>query len=179
MAYGKSWGPQTWYLFHILSLTWEKRNINNYIQFFKLISKTIPCEFCSENFKKEISHHNLSIARNCNDKERMIKWLIYLHNRVNKRNKKKQYNYDQVIKLHVKNNNLYLNNHKIIRFIQEYIIYNINIGKKKQSVHLLLYLARIYPNIKKRINLLLFIKKYKNPYKNLQKWINTYIKIIK
>lgn len=179
MVYGKSWGPQTWYLFHIISLTWEKKNIKNYIEFFKLISKTIPCEFCSVNFKKEISTNNLNISKNCNDKEKMIKWLIFLHNRVNKRNKKKQYSMKEVLKLHIKNNNLYVNNNYIIKFIQEYIIYNINIGRRKNAILLLLYLARIYPSIKRRINLLLFIQKYKNPNKNLQKWINTYIKIIK
>lgn len=179
MVFGRSWGPQTWYLFHILSLTWEKKNIDNYIEFFKLISKTIPCGYCSMNFKKEISNHNLSISRNCDDKERMIKWLIYLHNRVNKRNKKKQYTVEEVLNLHIKDGNLYINNYYIIRFIQEYVIYNINIGKRKKGLHLLFYLAKIYPNINKRMNLILFIKQYPNPNKNLKKWINTYIKIIK
>ena len=32
--YAKSWGPYTWYLFHMLSLTWEEKYIKYYIDFF-------------------------------------------------------------------------------------------------------------------------------------------------
>ena len=89
----KSWGPYAWYLFHILSLTWEKRNEQNYIYFFKLISKTIPCEICYINFNEKIKLKNYKIENNCSEKVRFIEWLVNLHNMVNKKNKKKYINY--------------------------------------------------------------------------------------
>ena len=65
----KIWGPHAWYLFHVLSFTWEKKHIKTYKRFFELIAKTIPCEICKENFNSKISRPALSINNNCNEKK--------------------------------------------------------------------------------------------------------------
>lgn len=175
--YGKSWGPYTWYLLHMLSLTWEKKYIKYYIDFFKLIAKTIPCYICSINFKNKILYPRYSIKKNCSSKEIMIEWLINLHNSVNIKYNQKIYTINEVMKLYVKNKMLYFNNTNIIKFIIEYIGYNIKINRKHSAIKLLYILAYIYPNPKKRLHLIYFIKNHKS--KSIPKFLSNYINIIK
>tara|TARA_B110000037_G_C17120490_1_gene505637 strand:- start:2712 stop:3248 length:537 start_codon:yes stop_codon:yes gene_type:complete len=172
----KSWGPYAWYLFHILSLTWNKKNIKFYNNFFELIRDTIPCYICSTNFKKKLNYKEYNIYKNCSSKLRMIEWLINMHNMINKSNGKKIYSINDVLKLHIKNKSITVNSKNISKFIQEYIYYNIKIGKKKKAIKLLYILAIIYPDPKKKVRVIYFIKNHRS--KNILQFLNGYIRAI-
>ena len=107
----------------------------------------------------------------------MIEWLINLHNSVNSKYKQKIYTINQVMKLYIKNKMLFLNNTNIIKFIIEYIGYNIKINKKHKAIKLLYILAYIYPNPIKRLRLIYFIQNHKS--KSVPKFLSNYINIIK
>ena len=176
---GKSWGPHTWYILHYISLTWHKSLIPFYIKFIHLLKETIPCYTCYTNFKSKLRKPNNSIEYNCKEKERMIKWLVNLHNDVNKSNRTRIYTVDEVKNIYLKNNIIHFNNRHVARFIKEFILYNIDLGgnRKKKSIKLLIYLAYIYPSIKRRIRLITFVRRFRS--RSIRKWINGYLKCLK
>jgi hypothetical protein len=174
---GKSWGPSAWYIFHVMSLTWTENNINSYIRFFNLIQKTIPCYICSQNFKKKINSSNLSINKNCKNRDDMIQWIITLHNLVNKSNNKKTYNVTEVEDIYIKDKTLNLNCGHYIKFINEYIIYNIKHGNKNDSIRILYILGVLFPEKNKQKRFVNLIKKSKKL--NVFTFINNYVKILK
>tara|TARA_B110000037_G_scaffold199027_1_gene238497 strand:- start:350 stop:826 length:477 start_codon:yes stop_codon:yes gene_type:complete len=155
---------------------WDKNFIKLYIDFFNTIKHTIPCYICSQNFKRKINQKGLSISENCQSKEKMIKWLVSLHNLVNKSNNKKEYNIEDVYNIYIKNNKLILNKGHFIKFIKEYIYFNIRINKKKNAIKLLYILAVIFPEPTKRKMLIKYIKNKKR--KNIKQFIINYIHII-
>jgi hypothetical protein len=168
----QSWGPAAWYLFHMISLTWEEKYIKKYEEFFRLIKETIPCYTCSTNFKKKLNYKGYSIKDNCSSKTRMIEWLINIHNMVNKSNKKKRYTINEVLQIYIKNNLLILNSNMTKIFIREYIYYNIRYYKKNQSIKLLYFLAYIYPDPKKREHLTYFVNNHKS--RSISQFLNGY-----
>ena len=116
---GKSWGPHTWYLLHMISFTWNKNKIPIYRKFFNLLKETIPCYTCYKNFKKKLSKPENFIENNIHDKEKMIRWVIHLHNLVNKSKGTRTYNYDQVLNMYLVNGNIIFNHNRVRKFIIE------------------------------------------------------------
>lgn len=179
VKFGRSWGPHTWYLMHYLSFTWDKSLVKLYIKFFHLLKETIPCHVCYTNFKNKLSNPNYSIESNCKNKERMIKWIIDLHNKVNISNKSKTYSVNQIKNMYLNNGKIHFNNYHTGRFIKEFIVYNVNLGggRKRKALKLMVILAHIYPSLKRRIKLLKFMKNAKRL--TVEKWINRYLKCLK
>ena len=106
----------------------------------------------------------------------MIKWLVNMHNSVNKSNNKRIYTVNDLLKIHVKNKSMTIKSNMIIKFIKEYIYYNIQIGKSKNAIKLLHLLAIIYPDPRKRPRIIKYIKTNKN--KNILQYLNGYIKLL-
>ena len=106
MELGESWGPATWYILHSISFSWDERFINDYRRFFNLIAQTIPCQKCKNHFSRSINRQNWLIRNNVTSKESMTKWLIDIHNEVNRMNNKKIYTYNEVYEIY---NELYDN----------------------------------------------------------------------
>jgi len=108
------WGPATWTLLHSITLAYpesptteDKENIKNFINSF---GKVIPCEKCRINFKS----HTEEIPLNddvLNSRKNFIKWMIDIHNSVNKMNGKKVLTYHDALKniLMTYNNNNSIN----------------------------------------------------------------------
>ena len=173
MALGKSWGPSTWYILHLISYNWESDMVNLYIRFIKLLGDTIPCQTCKEHFKRNISMNGNNIEYNCADKDRMINWIIRLHNMVNRSNKKRIYSREDVDKIYI--NNIY-KKEKYITFLREYVSYNLGLGgmRKAKTMNLIVVLGSIHPIIKKRkMFMRLFTKRL--PY---IKWLYKYKNIL-
>ena len=148
---------------HYLSFTWHKSLIPYYIKFFKLLSDTIPCYTCYTNFKRKISNSNNSIQNNCRNKERMIKWLIYLHNDVNKSNNGRIYSVKEVKNIYLKNGKIHFKNFHVAKFIEEFVVYNMTLDgpRKQKALKLLQVLAYIYPSFNRRLRLIRYVRKRK------------------
>jgi hypothetical protein len=80
------WGPHAWKFLHYVSLSYPNNPTREekakYKQFFELLSVVLPCSICAnhyaENYKKmPLTDEILS------DKEKVIKWVIDVHNVVN------------------------------------------------------------------------------------------------
>lgn len=179
MILGKSWGPYTWYLLHNLSFTWEKRKINLYHKFFNLLKETIPCYTCYTNFKKKLSRPNFAIHRNCSDKDKMVQWIINLHNEVNRSKGTRAYSLEEVKSLYLKNGKIIFNNKLVLIFIKEFVVYNMTLDgpRKKKALQLLQVLAMIYPSIKRRMRLMNYVRTKRRM--SLMRWVQGYINCLR
>lgn len=95
------WGPMTWTLLHSITLEYpenptneDKDNIKNFINYF---GKVLPCEKCRINFKLHIEEMPLD-DNVLNTRKNFIKWMIDIHNSVNKMNGKKELTYHDALK---------------------------------------------------------------------------------
>lgn len=87
------WGPQGWKFIHSVALSYPENpntnDIENYKKFFISIGNVLPCESCQKHYKKNVSIESLNNAL-VNNKE-LFKWTVELHNKVNKKNNKKEF----------------------------------------------------------------------------------------
>lgn len=128
------WGPNTWTLLHCITLDYpdnptkeDKDNIKNFINCF---GKVIPCDKCKFNFKSHIDEIPLT-EEVLKTKKNFIKWMIDIHNSVNKMNGKAELSYHDALKnilisCNGKNNNT--NNKNIIIIVLIVIIIILTIG---------------------------------------------------
>lgn len=106
------WGPHAWIFLHSITLEYpdyptgeDKRNMSNFMNSLKYV---LPCEKCRINFENHLEQYPLT-----NDilssKSNLIKWLIDIHNSVNKMNNKRVLSYEEslkgLLKLYDCNNN--------------------------------------------------------------------------
>ena len=139
------WGSPAWFFLHTITLNYpsyptsiEKYNI---IKFFNSLGNILPCSVCKEHYI--IFLQKYPIEKFSNSKEQIFKWLVDLHNGVNKLLNKNTLSYNDVI---IKYNKIYDLNHSLCKnnyvYYINYIIvitiiiilvlllYNINIFKR-------------------------------------------------
>ena len=96
------WGPSAWTFLHTITLNYPtKPNIedkSNHKLFFNNIKNIIPCEKCAIHYEENLKKYPLEPA--LESKELLVKWLIDIHNGVNKKNNKKIYSYEEVNKVY-------------------------------------------------------------------------------
>jgi hypothetical protein len=99
----KKWGPHVWEYLHSATLSYsnkpsieEQNAIKNLIMGLEY---TLPCTDCRNNFKKHISNTPLSDSILLS-KNKLIKWLIDLHNSINVELGKPVRKYNDMILLH-------------------------------------------------------------------------------
>ena len=89
------WGNNIWYLFHTISYKIKEESFviikNDLIEIFKTICKNLPCPDCSKDAMNVISKINFN---NINTKEDFKLMIFNFHNYVNKKLKKKEFNYE-------------------------------------------------------------------------------------
>ena len=106
------WGPNGWFFLHSIAFNYPNNpSVNdktNYKMFFQQLSNVLPCEICSQHFKKNLEKYPLNEEVLQNNKN-INQWLINIHNEVNLLNKKRKYTYDEVFNMYKgiysKNNN--------------------------------------------------------------------------
>ena len=90
------WGPSAWLFLHSVSFQYPEnptvQDKNNYKIFFESLQNILPCPNCREHYQKNIQENPMNLE----SRESLIKWVIDLHNAVNKKNSKKEYSYDEV-----------------------------------------------------------------------------------
>lgn len=105
----KFWGPHGWYFLHSVTMNYPKNPSEQdkqiYFNFFKSLEKVLPCEKCAYHYSQNLKKHSLEEALESRDK--FVRWLINVHNEVNKETGKREYTYDEVIQEYTtKMNNL-------------------------------------------------------------------------
>jgi len=81
------WGPRLWQALHMISIGYPNKpddeQKKNYKHFFKNFYQVIPCTICSNNYKKHLEE--LPITDNVmENRQNLSKWVIDIHNIVNK-----------------------------------------------------------------------------------------------
>ena len=93
------WGPHAWIFLHTISMNYPKEpteeNKQTYYQFFKGLEDILPCEKCAYNYSNNLQKHPLEESLESRDS--LVRWLIQIHNEVNKETGKPPYTYEQVI----------------------------------------------------------------------------------
>ena len=93
------WGPHAWIFLHTISMNYPKKpteeDKQTYYQFFKGLEDILPCEKCAYNYSTNLQKHPLE--QSLESRDSLIRWLIQIHNEVNKETGKPPYTYEQVI----------------------------------------------------------------------------------
>ena len=118
-----AWGPHAWKFLHYVSLGYPdkptKEDKEKYKSFFLLLQDVLPCAICREHFKDNYSKLPLTDDI-LSSRDKLIKWVIDLHNIVNEMKNKPTVSYDKAIDLmmnnfeddNINNNNNNNNNNK-------------------------------------------------------------------
>jgi hypothetical protein len=120
------WGPSAWNFLHTITFNYPNNptynDKENYKNFFNNLGFILPCEICKYNYNIHLKTY--PISNYLNTKEDLVKWLIIIHNEVNKLHNKPIKSYNEVIKYYINlynnkdiNNNNNNNNNNIIYFI--------------------------------------------------------------
>lgn len=111
------WGPHAWFFLHSITLAYpecpskdDKVNTKN---FFYSLRNILPCTKCKINYQKHIEKNPLTNNILCS-KKKLIKWLIDIHNYVNKMKGEREYTYEEIMnyyssKYNDNNNSIYDN----------------------------------------------------------------------
>jgi len=79
------WGPQFWYMLHIITMTYPTEPTEYikraYHDFFRNIKDVLPCSICQKHYSKFITEY--PITPHLDSRENIVKWLIQIHNFVN------------------------------------------------------------------------------------------------
>ena len=101
----KVWGPSGWFFMHSITLgypanptAYDKKNMKT---FFTNVGHVLPCEKCKKNYYKHLKTHPLN-DEVLSSKENLVKWLINIHNEVNKMTGKEIKTYEDVMKYYDK-----------------------------------------------------------------------------
>jgi hypothetical protein len=84
------WGPAGWLFLHSIAQNypWRPTNEqkNNYLSFFKLIGKVLPCRYCRESYEEYITSDSLELNMSrMESRETLVTWLYNVHNRINEK----------------------------------------------------------------------------------------------
>ena len=96
------WGPHAWQFLHTITLAYPDNptleDKNNHAIFFNNIQYILPCQKCKDHYSQNIQIS--PVEQHLDNKETLFKWLIDIHNKVNIKNNKREYSYDEVTKLY-------------------------------------------------------------------------------
>jgi hypothetical protein len=95
----KVWGPAGWKFMHYVSMGYPTEPTNedktNYKLFYYSLQHILPCEKCAINYKKNIRES--PIDEHLVNRDSLVKWLIDIHNKVNRETGKSELSYDEAI----------------------------------------------------------------------------------
>lgn len=98
----KSWGPHGWKFLHYISLSYPMdptlKQKEQYRDFFISVKNVLPCELCAKHYEENIKKIPLT-SEIMNDKNKLIKWVIDIHNLVNEARNKPIVKYEDAIKM--------------------------------------------------------------------------------
>lgn len=93
------WGPHGWFFLHSITMAYPekptKKDMENYANFFHMISNVLPCEVCQKHFRQHIAENPIEPA--LKTRQTLVEWLINIHNMANITLGKPTMTYEQVI----------------------------------------------------------------------------------
>lgn len=96
------WGPLFWYVIHIVAFNYPNNPTDlhkmMYKNFFESFANVLPCKKCREHYQSHLSRYPISPFLDNNIL--LNKWVIDLHNIVNKSLNKRLYNYQEVYNIY-------------------------------------------------------------------------------
>lgn len=97
-----TWGPHGWKFLHYVSLGYPtnptQQQKEKYKAFFILLKDTLPCSVCRVHFAE--NYDKLPLTDDIlSDREKLIKWVIDIHNIVNKMKNKPIVKYEDARKM--------------------------------------------------------------------------------
>ena len=106
------WGPHGWEFMHYVSFGYpdnpSNKDKNDYKTFYYSLQNILPCEKCSENYKLNLIHD--PIDNHLDSRDSLIKWVIDIHNKVNKETGEKVLNYEEAISLYSNEESSFIEN---------------------------------------------------------------------
>lgn len=95
------WGPHAWIFLHSITLEYPDNPSDNdkinMTTFIKAVGDVLPCQKCRVNFKNHINEFPLTDTI-LDSKKNLVKWLIDIHNSVNKMNNKESISYENALR---------------------------------------------------------------------------------
>lgn len=96
------WGPKGWFFLHSIALNYPQNPTNrdkqNYKIFFESLQHVLPCQQCAIHYSNNIK--NNPIDDFLNDNISINKWLVNIHNIVNKLNDKPELSYNEFLTIY-------------------------------------------------------------------------------
>ena len=94
------WGPHAWFILHSISMALPDNvpvdKQKDLIQFMRSFGNLIPCNICKINYKTNLKIMS-PLEKNVQTRELFSKWLIDLHNIVNREIGKPEMSYEAVV----------------------------------------------------------------------------------
>jgi len=98
------WGPHGWRFLHYVSLgapdQLNESEANQYRNFYESLQYILPCKSCAQNYAKNIIEH--PIENHLKTRDDLVRWVIDIHNRVNRELGKREYTISEAIESHLK-----------------------------------------------------------------------------
>lgn len=97
------WGPSLWKVLHVFSFNYgdnpdseDKRSMYNFLHSVKGI---IPCIVCKKHYEESLHYNARSVNSSVFDNRyNLSKYIVNLHNQVNKRNGKEIWTYERALR---------------------------------------------------------------------------------
>ena len=96
------WGPHLWYVMHIISFEYPQQpseyDKRIYHDFYTSLKDVIPCQDCRKHYREFITRY--PISPHLDSRGSLIKWVIQVHNFVNKSLGKEELSVAQVLNIY-------------------------------------------------------------------------------
>tara|TARA_B100000787_G_scaffold159117_1_gene137000 strand:+ start:266 stop:691 length:426 start_codon:yes stop_codon:yes gene_type:complete len=92
------WGPSAWTFLHTITYNYPENPTDNdkknYHNFFMNLQHVLPCKKCQAHYTENIQKYDLN--NSLDNRDDLVKWLIDIHNEVNKHTGKRVWTYSEV-----------------------------------------------------------------------------------
>ena len=96
------WGPHGWRFLHYVSLGYpnnpSEEDKINYMNFYQMIKNVLPCSVCSRHYEENYNAMPLT-DEILSSKEKLVEWVITIHNIVNHSTGKRMLPLDEALEL--------------------------------------------------------------------------------
>ena len=98
----ETWGPHIWKALHYISIGYPENPTEEqkqkYKTFYLLLKDVLPCQLCRDHYSENLKRAPLT-DEILSDREKLIRWVIDIHNVVNEMNKKDIMRYQEAREL--------------------------------------------------------------------------------